>query len=234
MRRGSRRVASGLRVLAFGLTLTAAAHRLDELLQSTLVAVGPDHLHLDVQLTPGVAVAPGWVDALDVDRDGIVSPSEAVAHARRLAGDLAVALDGQSLPVGVVSAVAAPVADLRAGVGGLQATLEARFRPMLPGPHAVRVENRHLPEGSVHLVNAVQPTASWIQVLAQRRNETQSDFQMDLVVSSPTGSRREGPRTSWGWILKAGAVGGILAGALGAVSRRRRARRRSESGAASG
>ena len=52
----------------------ACAHRLDEYLQATTVAVTRGHVVLRVRLTPGVAVAPAVLAQIDANGDGALSP----------------------------------------------------------------------------------------------------------------------------------------------------------------
>lgn len=59
------------------LALTVQAHRLDELLQATLIAVGPDTVGLEINLTPGVEIAQALISRMDTNRDGAISSSEA-------------------------------------------------------------------------------------------------------------------------------------------------------------
>jgi hypothetical protein len=53
-----------------------SAHRLDEYLQSTLVAIEAGDVRLQINLTPGVAVAAQVLALIDRDRDGAISRKE--------------------------------------------------------------------------------------------------------------------------------------------------------------
>src|SRR5262249_53406279 len=67
---------------------TLFAHRLDEYLQATLVSIEPNAIRLQINLTPGVAVAEPVLARIDLDRDGVISTNEAAAYAEMLKRDL--------------------------------------------------------------------------------------------------------------------------------------------------
>ena len=58
------------------LAASASAHRLDEYLQATTIALERDRLVLQLRLTPGVAVAARVLASLDTNGDGTVSEGE--------------------------------------------------------------------------------------------------------------------------------------------------------------
>ena len=58
---------------------TVFAHQLDEYLQATLVVIEPDRIRLQINLTPGVAVAEQVLSLIDRDHDRLISTNEAAA-----------------------------------------------------------------------------------------------------------------------------------------------------------
>src|SRR5687768_9304186 len=80
-----------------GLPSPVFAHRLDEYLQATLVTIEPETLRLQINLTPGVAVAEQVLAVIDTDRDGVVSTNEANGYTDRLQRQLLVKLDDQEV-----------------------------------------------------------------------------------------------------------------------------------------
>ena len=73
------------------------AHQLDEYLQATLVDIEPGKIRLQMDLTPGVAVAERLLGLIDRNRDGVISPDESTAYAELLKRDLVVRLDGRKV-----------------------------------------------------------------------------------------------------------------------------------------
>jgi hypothetical protein len=62
---------------------TADAHRLDEYLQASQISIESGRIIVEINLTPGAAVADGVIAEIDRDADGELSPSEA-RHTRAL------------------------------------------------------------------------------------------------------------------------------------------------------
>ncbi|TMA57475.1 MAG: hypothetical protein E6J73_19135 [Deltaproteobacteria bacterium] len=77
-----------LLIALLALPSAALAHRDDQYLQATLVAIEPSGVRLQINLTPGVAVAEQVIAEIDRDRDGAISESEAVDYAEVLRRDL--------------------------------------------------------------------------------------------------------------------------------------------------
>ena len=77
----------------------AAAHRLDECLQATRIALSRHAIDIEVDVTPGSDIADAFVAAVDLDRDGHISAGEAAAYAARVAHDLHLTIDGRDVPV---------------------------------------------------------------------------------------------------------------------------------------
>ena len=69
-----RRLALLLALLAF--PSAVFAHRDDEYLQATLVAIEPSGIRLQINLTPGVDVAEQVLALIDRDQDGVISTTK--------------------------------------------------------------------------------------------------------------------------------------------------------------
>jgi hypothetical protein len=184
-----------LRPLPLVLALTvlpsaALAHRVDECLQATIVAIEPGELRLRMNLTPGAAVAEPVISLIDRDRDGVISADEAAAYARSLRRDLTVRLDGRDVELTVLACEADAPANLRTGSGIIRAELAGAIGPLAPGNHAVTLENRHLAPVSVYLVNAAAPKGRAIRIVRQARNDNQSvgDIQVSFEPAARSSS----------------------------------------------
>ena len=79
--RAGRRARAGDLALAVVIVGTAAsAHRRDEFLQAARLGVEPDRVELELDLTPGIAVADATIADIDRDRDGVLSAEERGAY----------------------------------------------------------------------------------------------------------------------------------------------------------
>jgi hypothetical protein len=90
-----RRLLLWLMLLAF--PSNGSAHRLDEYLQATLVTIEPGDIKLQINLTPGVAVAEQVLALIDRDRDGVIFTNEAAAYAEQVRHELTIQLDQRPL-----------------------------------------------------------------------------------------------------------------------------------------
>src|SRR6476619_7436329 len=66
------------------LSAPMSAHRRDEYLQAARIALAPDYARIDLDLTPGIAVAETVLADIDRDRSGTISADEARDYAGRV------------------------------------------------------------------------------------------------------------------------------------------------------
>jgi hypothetical protein len=163
----------------------APAHRLDEYLQATLVPIEPGDIRLQINLTPGVAVAEPIVSLIDRDRDGTISAEEGAAYAQSLRRDLTVRLDGRDVDLKLTASTFPPPAEMRGGTGIIQ--LEYALAPceLGPGAHRLSLENRHMPPVSAYLFNAAQPKSASVGIIRQNRNDNQSVGEIEFTLGAP-------------------------------------------------
>jgi len=156
----------------------AAAHRLDEYLQATLISVENDHVQAEIHLTPGVAVFPIVLARIDTDADGAISKHEQQAYAERVLRDLSLTIDGEPLSLRLVSMNFPDIEEMKQGRGDIQ----VKFVADLPRNAFKRIlifENHHETRIAAYLVNCLVPRDPDIRVTAQTRNYVQSFYQLD-------------------------------------------------------
>jgi hypothetical protein len=174
---------AGLRLLVlalFALPSTVFSHRLDEYLQATLAVIERDRIRLQINLTPGVAVAENVLSLIDRDHDGLITTNEAVAYSQLLKSDIVVRLDERDVKLKCIASYFPGLAELRTGWGFIQLEFSATTGVLSSGPHKLTIENRHLPKISVYLVNAAEPASGSIQITKQTRNENQSTAEIQF------------------------------------------------------
>ena len=109
-----------------------------------------------MRLTPGVAVASTVLADLDTDGDGMLSDAEQRAYAERVLRDLSLTVDGNHLPLGLVSSTFPAVEEIKAGIGEILLT----FRAEVPRGGSTRklvFENHHRSGMAAYLVNCLFP-----------------------------------------------------------------------------
>ena len=175
-------------VVALGLLLPCSApteaHRLDEYLQATRLAISRDRVVVELDLTPGVLVAAQVFATIDRDGDARVSPVEIEGYARRVLRDLSLRVDGRPYALTLTQAESPSWAEIREGEGTIH--LEAFADAALArGLHRIRYANTHESASGVFLVNALKPSARGIAIRSQRRDVQQHGIDLDVDVGTP-------------------------------------------------
>jgi len=214
-RSGKRAAFSGALVLAIVVAgaPSASAHRLDEYLLAGRVAIDPDHVELQLDLTPGVALANRIAAEIDRDRNGIISVDEIRAYAEVVRSGITLAVDGNPLHPNLVESRAPAIDALARGTGTIQLRWVAQLPPLAAGPHRLFYRNAHHPDIGVYLANVLVPANDRVAVTGQDRDVDQREFtvEYELRTARTRGSRR---------IMLVG-IGGVLAGVVLALGRRR-------------
>jgi hypothetical protein len=161
-----------------------SAHRLDEYLQASRISVDADHVSIDLTLTPGAAVAPGIIAAIDTNGDGAMSSAEQQAYAADVIASLDVRLDQSRLPLRLVTSTFPDVAALRTGDGAIQLRVEASHTALANGAHQLFLKNGHRPQLSVYLANALVPDNARVTVTDQQRDGAQSELTIHYLVDA--------------------------------------------------
>jgi hypothetical protein len=175
--------------LAAGAASQASAHRRDEQLQAARIAIEPNRVTVDLDITPGAELAAGAIAAIDHDRDGALSPAEQDAYARGVAGALWLANDREAHELKVVSATFPDLPAMRRGEGTIAMRLQAALRPDNDGSHELMFRNGHDAAKSVYLANALVPHDARVTVGAQRRSATQHELTIAYTVAAARSGR---------------------------------------------
>jgi hypothetical protein len=183
----------------------ANAHRLDEYLQATTIAVEPGRVEAEIRLVPGIDVFPIVFADIDRDADGVASAAEQRAYAERVLGDLSLTVDGKRIPLRIISSTLAPKELLQAGRGEIQVRLEADV-PTVARERTLFFENRHQRGFGAYLVNGLMPRNTDVHLTAQRRSYDQSTYELDYTDASAAA-----PTTAFGsWLQPWGWIDGAL------------------------
>ncbi len=169
-----------------GWPASAAAHRLDEYLQATRIALAQDGVDVEIDLTPGVSVAAQVVGLIDIDRDGALSIAEQRAYATRVVQLAALSIDGAPAPLVLAASDYPSVAEMRAGTGTIRLKARSTVRAASPGAHVLAYVNVHQSEMSAYLVNALAPPSA-IHITRQQRDPWQRQLTLEYVVDRPGG-----------------------------------------------
>ncbi len=168
----------------------AGAHRLDEYLQATRLAIDIERVDLEIDLTAGSEKASevfGWIDT---NRDGEISGAEGEAYAREMLHSVALSVDDSRVPVTLIETRFPQFGDMSLGVGIIRLRATAKVPAASAGPHQVSFLNTHRSESSVYLVNALVPANPRIHLADQRRDHAQHGLTLDYSVMPDAPSAR--------------------------------------------
>ena len=164
-------------------TVAVSTHRRDEYLQAARISIEPARVQLELDLTPGIAVAEATLRDIDRNHDGSLSPDEQRAYALVVLAALRLEIDGTPVPVQLQASQFPSRAAVRRGEGTIRLHLAATLPQLSTGAHHLLFRNRHHPNRSVYLANALVPESAHVAVTAQRRDDRQTELTIDFVLS---------------------------------------------------
>jgi hypothetical protein len=159
----------------------ATAHRLDEYLQATRLSLSANQVGIEIDLTPGVDVAPMIFARINTDHDGRISSSEAGVYAKEVVNETVLELDGHRARLDLLRYDFPSFEEMNAGVGIIRIYARAMWTG-ISGEHALKYENNHQTNLGVYLVNALRPTKNDIEIREQHRDPLQRGIRLAFVI----------------------------------------------------
>jgi len=173
----------GLFVALFAFPCIASAHRLDEYLQATRIDVEFDCIKMEINLTPGAAVANEVIAMIDRDRNGEISEGERASYARNVVATQSLEIDGQSQPLTLNTSSIPAIADMQRGEGVIRLGATARISGAATGHHHLRFAATQQSDIGVYMVNALVPSDARVRILGMSRDMLQREFDLDYSIS---------------------------------------------------
>jgi MYXO-CTERM domain-containing protein len=164
-----------------------SAHRRDEYLQAARIAVDPDRVRVELDLTAGIAVADTVLAGIDTDRDGAISSGEAQAYVAIVRQAVRMDIDAAPLSLALVGSAFPQVAAMRAGEGSIRLAFAVALPRLDAGRHNLRYRNAHRADVGVYLANALVPDNPRVAITGQQRDAGQRELIIayDLHPSPP-------------------------------------------------
>ena len=176
------------------LSIDGQSHNLDEYLQAARLSLVRDRVALELDLTPGVAVAPGIIATIDRDADAAISSEEARTYGQTVMSEVRLSLDGHAIDVRLDRVEVPSAADLRAGLGTIALRASGSVDRLDPGGHSLHFQNNHHPGGAAYLINALAPNDPAIRVLSQHRDPLQREGRIEYEIRSSSAAH-------WLWLF---------------------------------
>ncbi|HEY1306408.1 MAG TPA: hypothetical protein VGF24_22795 [Vicinamibacterales bacterium] len=182
----------------------AGAHRLDEYLQATRVAIDPDRIVLEIDLTAGANIASRIVGLIDTNRDGRLSRGEQDDYARQVLASIRCTIDGHLTPSSLLMTQFPELEAMAAGTGPIRLRAAVDVSPG-SGRHQLDCVNMHARDMSVYLVNALMPSDTRVRIGPPHRDPLQRELSLDFDIA---------PDAFWfraGWsIVACVVIGGLI------------------------
>ena len=181
-----------------------SAHRRDEYLQAARVAIDVAAVQLELDITPGIALAETIIADIDRNGDGALSVDEQRAYGDAVVNALTLRVDGTPLRAQLGTTSFPDLDAVRRGEGTIRLQSTAALPRLSAGAHQLLFRNRHHPDSSVYLANALVPASRDVAVTGQRRDGDQTELTIDYVL-------RAAPATPVAaWLLGSFAAAAML------------------------
>jgi hypothetical protein len=171
---------------------TAQAHRVDEYLQATFIAVEKEQLRIDLFLTPGLNVLPAVLVEIDTDGDGAFSAAEQQIYARRVLRDLSFTINGAAVSPALKQLEFPTPEQLRDGRGDIHLELVIKLPPVGTADTQLRFENRHESQIAAYQVNCLATRDPAIRLGAPQRDPLQSTLVIPVAIKEPAKHAKQG------------------------------------------
>lgn len=178
----------GIITLLLALPQAALAHPADVYLQATYVTVAPTQIGVELNLTPGVLVAPQILPQLDPNGDQQIADAEGRAYVDTMLRDVVLQVDDKPLALVVTKIDMPAYLNIQAGYGTIRiftaATLDNAPRGLPTGTHQIYYKNNYTPADSTYQVNALVDKGMAVTLGKQNRDSTQQSMTMDFATGS--------------------------------------------------
>lgn len=135
---------------------------------------------VEIDLSAGELVAPPLLADIDTDASGDITADEAKAFGSRYLGATALALDGVSQALTLVSVDVPSPEVITAGYGTIKLFADVAGVPPA-GTHTVRVVNTYECAGGAYQVNAFVDRDAGVTLGPQRRSDDQKELTVDYT-----------------------------------------------------
>jgi hypothetical protein len=182
---------------------TTSAHRRDEHLMAARLAIEPGGVDLELDMTPGIAVAEATIAQIDRNHDGVLSADEQRAYVDHVLDAVVLELDGRLLHVQHTEWTFPGLDAIRLGEGTIQLHSTVPLPRHAAGDHQLAFRNNYSPDASVYLANALLPVSDRVDVRTQHRDASQRTLTIDYAL-----------RPASSWLASAWAIWFLAAAAI--------------------
>ena len=174
----------GLIGLLLVLPSVTLAHPLDQYLLASYLTVTPNQVVVEVDMTPGVLVAPQLLPTIDTNGDQQLSEAESRAYAELVLKKLELKVDSQPQPLTFTKIEMPSVLAFQAGYGLMRLYVRADLPKGAVGSHQLYYKNTYQPTNTLYQVNAFLDDTTGVTVGPQNRDANQQSVTMDYTITA--------------------------------------------------
>lgn len=160
----------------------ALAHPADVYLQATYITVAPAQIAVELDLSPGVLVAPNMLPLLDSNGDEQISDAESRAYVDEVLGNVVLTVDDTPQTLTLTSIDVTPYLNFQAGYGTIRVFATATLAQGMTGTHVITFSNHFAPAGSAYQVNTFVAKDAAITLGTQNRDNIQQRITVDYTI----------------------------------------------------
>ena len=164
----------------------ALAHPLDVYLQASYITIAPAQMVVELDLSPGVLVAPQALKELDTNNDGQISDAEGQVYSASILRNVTLQVDGKPLLLEMTKIEMPSYLALQAGYGTIRVFTHTALADGLTGTHQIAYTNANASTGVTYQVNAFVDKGVAITLGKQNRDSTQQTLTVDYAISGAT------------------------------------------------
>jgi ABC-type nickel/cobalt efflux system permease component RcnA len=161
---------------------SARAHSLDIYLQASYLTVEPGQIVVELDMSPGVLIAPQLLPELDSDGDQQISDAETQAYVTSVLSNVTLTVDDEALALTVTDIDMPDYLTIQAGYGTIRVFTSAALSGGLTGTHQIAYANAYAPTGSAYQVNAFVDQGEAVTLGAQNRDDIQQSMTVDFTL----------------------------------------------------
>ncbi len=162
----------------------ALAHPLDQYLLYSYITVSPTQIVVELDMSPGVLIAPGLLPGIDANGDQQISDAEGQAYVSIVLPNFVLQVDGKPLSLTLTKVYMPDYLTTQAGYGTIRVFTVATLAGGMTGTHTIYFMNNFAPKGAAYQVNAFVDKSVPITLGKQNRDSIYQSLTVDYTIGS--------------------------------------------------
>jgi ABC-type nickel/cobalt efflux system permease component RcnA len=169
------------------------AHPLDQYILASYLTVAPEQIVVELDMTPGVLVAPQLLPVIDTNNDQQISEAESRAYADLVLKEVELKVDGQPQQLTFSKIEMPDLLNFQAGYGTMRLYAKVNLTQGLTGTHQLYYKNNYQPANPAYQVNTFVDESIPVTIGPQNRDAIQQSMTMDYTITGPEAASTSKP-----------------------------------------